>query len=272
MKLGRVALLALLGLVIFASVTPSFADEDEAAEDEAAEEVAEEAEEEEDELPEDDEDVHPLTDMPLASPDVLTAGVFPNENPGKLRFGIGKQVDALVGIVNNGQEAINVTAIMGSLNSPFDFNYYIQNFTDFTYNTIVQEEEEASFHYRFQTASNLDPVDYQVALTIFYENDDELFSHTFFNGSVSFYEDSALVDVEALFKKVGGFAAVAALFYIFTTIAAGSGGEVDTGSNGNGNGQAKTHNDDWTADTYKGRTSTASRTNAKKRRGSGKKR
>merc|ERR1719478_441928 len=113
--------------------------------------------------------------MPLPSPEVMTAGVFPLEDMQKPKFAIGKAIEALVGVVNNGQEAINVTMIMGSLNSPFDFNYYIQNFSEFNYNMIVQEQEEFSFHYRFQTAINLDPVDYQVALTVFYENDDELF-------------------------------------------------------------------------------------------------
>lgn len=264
----RTLALVLLGLVAFATVTPvAFADEDaDEAEDAGDEEVVGD-EEEEDYLDEDDVEEHPLTDMPLPSPDVITAGVFPKEDMSKPAFAIGKQVDTLIGIVNNGEEAINVTMIMGSLNSPFDFNFFIYNFSAMNYNMIVQGEEEYSFYYRFQTPNDLDPVDYQVALTVFYENDEELFSHTFFNGSVAFKDESDLVPTDALLKYIGGFAVSAMLFLMFKTIAAGSAGTVEpTPSNGS-------YDDDWGYGGDVAQTTTAGRkySNKGKRRSSGRK-
>ena len=35
--------------------------------------------------------------------------------------------DAVVGVVNEGSEAINVTSVAGSLTSPYDSNYFYQN-------------------------------------------------------------------------------------------------------------------------------------------------
>jgi len=267
MKLSKAALLALLGLVVFAAMTPvAYADDEE-----AGEEAEEEEEEEEDYIEEGDVDEHPLTDMPLPSPEVLAAGLFPNEDPASPRFAIGEPVDAVVGLVNNGQEAINVTMIMGSLNSPFDFNYFIQNFSGYNYNTIVQEGEEFSFHYRFQTAINLDPVDYQVALTVFYENEDELFSHTFFNASVNFYEEGALVDFPKLFKGIGGFAAVALFIVMCKKISDGSDVSGAASSNGATNGAASNGGDDWSYGDVTASVGTANRKFANKGRRSGKK-
>lgn len=244
---SRILLLLLLGLVAFAAVTPVTRADDEGVgiDDDADVDGEEDAEEddEEDYLDDDDVDEHPLTDMPLPSPEVLTAGVFPMEDMENPKFAIGEYIETLVGIVNNGQEAINVTMIMGSLNSPFDFNYFIQNFSGYNYNMIVQEQEEYSFHYRFQTAINLDPVDYQVALTVFYENDDELFSHTFFNESVAFYEKGALIDFEYYFKVVGSLAMAVLVVLMFSSIAAGSKpaqAASSSGSNGN-----TAYNDEW---------------------------
>ena len=40
---------------------------------------------------------------------------------------IGETVTVLCGLVNDGDAPINVTNIQGSLNSPFDFNFYLMN-------------------------------------------------------------------------------------------------------------------------------------------------
>ena len=83
-----------------------------------------------------------LTDMPESSPDVIVNGIFPKN--ADLEFPVGDVVDVLFGVVNEGQEPINVTAVAGSLNSPYDFNYYMQNFSEVNYNAIILEDEEIS--------------------------------------------------------------------------------------------------------------------------------
>ena len=78
-------------------------------------------EEEEDAGDDDDEaePVHPLTDMPEASPHVTTAYVLTSA-PDKAVV-LGSPITILCGFINRGEASINVSTIMGSLNSPFDF-------------------------------------------------------------------------------------------------------------------------------------------------------
>lgn len=131
-----------------------------------------------------------LTDMPEASDDVIVNGYFPKN--ADLKFPLGEVVDVLFGVVNEGQDRINVTAVAGSLNSPYDFNYYMQNFTEVNYNTIIFEDGELSFRYQFKPIETIDlNVEYKVALTAFYESDEELFSSTFFNGTITFVEKTS---------------------------------------------------------------------------------
>ena len=60
---------------------------------------------------EDDDDSHPLTNMPDASPDVVTTVTFPGlDNDDKLP--IAEVIPMLIGFKNNGEKDVNVTAIM----------------------------------------------------------------------------------------------------------------------------------------------------------------
>jgi len=169
-----------------------------------------------------DANVHPLTDMPEASPDVVCNGVFPKIKGGKVP--LGQSVDAIVGIVNEGQEAINVTYVMGSINSPFDSHYYVQNFTKRNFNKVIHEDEEYTFRYRFTPMDSLDPVEYHMSLTAFYENEEELFSHTFFNSTVTFYEPGSAFDMSEAFKYLGFGGGILAVIYMLTKSASGSTG------------------------------------------------
>lgn len=183
----------------------------------------------------DDADTHPLTDMPEASPDVVIGGVFPKLTDNKMP--LGEPIDALIGFVNEGQETMNVTYVMGSINSPFDSNYYIQNFTKRDYNKMVHEDEEFTFRYRFQPMDTLDPVEYKLALTIFYENEEELFSTTFFNGTATFYQPSSAFELGEIVKLGGGLAGILAVLYMVTQ---GMGGASSSTRSSGGD-------DDWTA-------------------------
>ena len=49
----------------------------------------------------------------------------------------------------------NVTAIMGSLNSPFDFNFHVQNYSYKPLGIAVQTDEEFTFSYEFQVGGRL---------------------------------------------------------------------------------------------------------------------
>lgn len=122
---------------------------------------------------------HPLTDMPPSAEDVETSPYFPEHTDQK--FPIGETVTALCHFINDGSANYNVSAIMGSLNSPFDFGHHFQNYSYKTFGTIVKPGEEITFKYNFQLHKELEPVDYQLAITVFYESEQHSFSTTFFN-------------------------------------------------------------------------------------------
>jgi hypothetical protein len=68
---------------------------------------------------------HPLSNIPEASPDIDTVVVIPSLPTRD--WPIGKPVSALVGMVNTGDTPVIVHFMMGSINSPFDFSYHVQN-------------------------------------------------------------------------------------------------------------------------------------------------
>jgi len=207
-----------LAVALFA-VVAVFAEEEAEVE---AEDLAEDEEEE-------DENVHYLTDMPEPSPDVICNGVFPKFDGARLPM--GEVADVIVGLVNRGQEPMNVTSIAGSINSPFDFGYYIQNFTGQQYNQLVHEDDEITLRYKFMPIDTLDPVDYHISLTVFYENDEELFSTTFFNATVTFYEPESAFGFQQIVKYLGMIGAAAAAVYVGgkAVITALSGSDDDDG-------------------------------------------
>jgi hypothetical protein len=122
---------------------------------------------------------HPLTDMPPGAEDVETSYYFPEHTNNK--FPLGETVTALCHFSNEGSSYYNVTAIMGSLNSPFDFRVHFQNYSFKTFGTVVKPGEEITFQYSFQVHPDLQAADYQLALTVFYDSDRQSFSSTFYN-------------------------------------------------------------------------------------------
>ena len=81
---------------------------------------------------------------------------------------------------------------MGSLNSVYDFNQYFQNFTaiEFQPQEVVDPGAEMTFEFNFNVDSSVDLQSSQLALTIFYEDENEDFASTFFNETVQLFEAS----------------------------------------------------------------------------------
>mmetsp|Transcript_28652 Transcript_28652/g.48361 ORF Transcript_28652/g.48361 Transcript_28652/m.48361 type:complete len:240 (-) Transcript_28652:242-961(-) len=127
--------------------------------------------------------IHPLTNMPGSSEDVETSFLFPGHSDQK--FPIGETVTVLCHFTNNAEHyPLNVTAIMGSLNSPFEFNFHVQNYSYKPLGIVVRPDEEFTFSYEFQLHPDLQPVEYSLAHTIFYEDNTRGYSTTFFNQTV----------------------------------------------------------------------------------------
>ncbi len=122
---------------------------------------------------------HPLTDMAASAEDVETSHYFPDHPDNK--FPIGETFTALCHFSNEGHSLYNVSAIMGSLNSPMDFRHHFQNYSYKPIGMVVKAGEEISLEYSIPLHADLEPVEYQLAITVFYESETESFSTTFFN-------------------------------------------------------------------------------------------
>lgn len=140
---------------------------------------------------------HPLTDMP-PSGSAVTSVALP-EHPQK-QFPAGAVIPILLGFHNAAAENYNITAIMGSLNQHNFFDYYIQNFTMQLYHVIVPPGLELTLEYRFRPDPALSPLEFAVAVTVFYENSNgKQYSSTFFNETIDITEADKFFDVEVLF-------------------------------------------------------------------------
>jgi len=145
----------------------------------------------------------------LPSPDVRTAYVFPDFPTKKIPS--GEVVEVLLGFTNTGHKEFNITTITASLNHPADTRYYIQNYTKGEYGVLVGSEEQVSLSYKFRPDSLLEPRDFVLILSVFYQ-DEALTNYTnaFFNSTISITEPDITFDFQKLFLYVG-FAAVLGL-------------------------------------------------------------
>jgi len=199
--MNRVLLLLFLFFAILA-LSNAYDDDD------LVQEVMSEVEEDEDEAPpqrggqpiQKRRTMHPLTDMPGASEDIATHYYFP-KNP-DLRLPIGETVSILCHMENQGKKDYNISAIMGSLNNPFQFDLHIQNYTMKYVGVTANPGLEFSFEYKIQVHPMLEPAEYVLATTVFYEDGVEAFSTTFFNSTVELYHNQPAFDLQDLLKLV----------------------------------------------------------------------
>lgn len=211
-------LILLLGLIAVSSsffATSAYAQEDEDEEDTAADATTED---EDYESP--SEPVHPLTNMEGPSPDVVTTYVLPGHSGDTFKIAVNQENSIIVGFVNKREadsegNAMKVKAIAGSLNSGYNFATYIQNFTVLAFQPqeVVDPGAEMTFEFNFKVDGATDLQQSQLSLTIFYEDDNEDFTTTFFNETVTLYEENGGFDREMImtylilfvFLGVGGY-------------------------------------------------------------------
>ena len=141
---------------------------------------------------------HPLTSIPPRAGKVESAFHFP-DFPGGRKLPIGPEITVLCHLKNDGKLPINITAIMGSLNSNNPFYDYLQNFTYSPFGVVIRPAEEITLAYKFKMSKELEPEKYQLAHTVFYDREDRKFAHTFFNKTVStYYAGAGEWDIDAI--------------------------------------------------------------------------
>lgn len=139
-----------------------------------------------------------LSNLPPAG-ELTVAHYFP-EHPDKA-FPAGDVISVVISGRNTGSKALNLSAVVGSINSPEKYEMFIQNFTTMRYFTPLEPGAEASIEYKFRA----DPIlgatparEFTVALHLFYETEGQYASTTFFNQTVELTERPKVVDFDLL--------------------------------------------------------------------------
>lgn len=169
----------------------------------------EETEVEERRIPRTKASVHPLTDIPEPG-GWETASAHLISHAG-LEWTVGDEVTVLCHFSHRLKKSVNVTALMGSLNSPVNFGYYLQNFTLDNETYVAEAHEDVTFDYTFRLADTLDAGTWQVALTLYYSVGRYLFATTFFNETVTLKQPPS--GLSFLWVLLGILATVAAGYF-----------------------------------------------------------
>lgn len=137
------------------------------------------------------------------SADVTTTYLLPNNLDKKLP--IGQPVTLLINFINNGQEVINVTNVGAFLHSPFDFNYYIQNFTAKpVVGGIVGPLSQISLEYEYLADPKLEPLEFWMSAFVEYnaEGSDTVYRNVVFNETVSLVNTGSSWDFGMLLSSL----------------------------------------------------------------------
>jgi len=209
--MSKLLVFALLGLLMLSFVS----DVRVRAADDVKEDASDEAktETDEDEAKRDDEDTD---DMLLAPhPAVSVAWVFP-DNPDR-RLKLGDTINIIAGFSNGADEAFNITGIGASLRSPVDLDYYIMNFTARRVGAPVGPGQQAAAEYQFRPDPTLEANEYWLSAWVIYNNSaDQVFMHTFYNGTVELYEEGQ--GVKSILTYVLGAAVIGLVVFILIQV------------------------------------------------------
>jgi len=157
---------------------------------------SDEYEEEEEEY---EEDAESSLAVLTPSPDVQTIAYLP-DFPDK-RLVQGEEIRVLLGFHNSGSKSFNLSYVGAHLHSPFDFSYYIQNFSVREIGAVVGSGDEVSVEYSFKPDASLEPLEFWLSAWVIYNNsDNEQFRSVFFNGTVELIEKKSDLDAKQLFS------------------------------------------------------------------------
>jgi len=163
---------------------------------------------EDDDLDSEDDDL----DFDDSSPDLDMTSIFPDFPDRK--FKIGENVRLLFSLGNNGDQALNISAIQAHLHSPFDYTYYIQNFTAKFVGNVVAPDTQMSFDYTFRPDKALDASDFWLSANVYYTNAlNQTFRNTVFNGTVELVEQEMDLNVRKVLTYVVAVAGMTLIGY-----------------------------------------------------------
>jgi hypothetical protein len=117
---------------------------------------------------------------------VMTA-VFPHHE--NKDFPIGEFFPVLLHVENYAPNTVNITALFGTIHSPFDYSRNIFNMTAVGIGEVVEEGASQTFMYMGLMPRGLDPVDMHVSFHVYYKDETlNQYAHPFFNETVRLHE------------------------------------------------------------------------------------
>jgi len=173
----------------------------------------------------------------------------------KKKIPVGEKITMLVVFHNNGTSEFNITNIRAHLHSPFDFSYYIQNFTSREVGAIVLAGQEVSVEYTFLPDKSLEPLEFHLSAYLDYNDTNELrFRSTFQNGTIELVERASNFDAKLVFSYFLAASAAGLIAFIGMNLSKSltASPKVERGTKhaSNSTGSASS-SDDWAGPIYK---------------------
>ncbi|GBF99455.1 hypothetical protein Rsub_11941 [Raphidocelis subcapitata] len=162
-----------------------------------------------------------LGNLPPTGDSLTLAHYFPEHSAKQIPA--GDVISVVVSGRNTGSKALNLSAIVGSINSPQNYEMFIQNFTIARYFAPLAPGAEASVEYKFRAdpiLGSTPPREWTLALHALYEVDGAYFANTFFNATVDIAEAPRLVDPDLIWLAVTMIALIAGAAYLAYTLLA----------------------------------------------------
>lgn len=137
----------------------------------------------------------------LSSPYVKTNVLF--IQPESTDLPAGRLVKLLVGFHNNGSSNFIVDSIDGSFRYPQDFSYYIQNFSVFDFNKVIESEKESTFDYYFTPSETFSSRQFGLTINLRYRDlEGKSFVNAVFNETINVVEPDEGLDGETFFLYI----------------------------------------------------------------------
>ncbi|KAK4785597.1 hypothetical protein SAY86_002286 [Trapa natans] len=139
------------------------------------------------------------------APGVETVCIFPKN--GARLVPAGEETELVVGMKNDGESILNVIGIRASVHLPYDHKLLVQNLTGQGFNNAtVPPSAQSSFPYIFAVSKYLQPGNFDLVGTIFYEIDQQPYQTVFYNGTIEVVESGSFLSMESVFLITLGIA------------------------------------------------------------------
>jgi hypothetical protein len=133
------------------------------------------------------------------------------------KFTAGEEVTALIGMTNSGPKTYNVSYVGAHLHSPYDFNFFVQNFTVRWTSNLLPPNSEVTVEYKFRPDEKLEPLDFHLSGWLIYNDSAStpiIYRSLFFNQTVEVTERRSEWTIQSFFTTALVLAGIAIAGYV----------------------------------------------------------